>query len=55
VAPPTAHHDRNDDIVQLALAILDEELDSWVNSTHRGHTSQSERVSVSDEQRRDTS
>jgi hypothetical protein len=55
VAPPTAHHDRDNDIVRLALAILDEELASWVNSTHRGHTSQPEGVSAPDEQRRDTS
>jgi hypothetical protein len=42
VAPPTAEHDRDDDIVQLALTILDEELRSWVKIRHRGHASQAQ-------------
>jgi len=44
VAPPTAD-DRDNDIVELALAILDEELSSWVKSRHRGHASQTQGVS----------
>jgi|GEM_PF-2236275 len=44
VAPPTAGHDRDDDIIQLAFAILDEELRSWVKTRHRGHASQAEGV-----------
>lgn len=40
VAPPTAGHDRDDDIVQLALAILDDELRSWVKTRHRGRASE---------------
>lgn len=50
VAPPTADHDRDDDIVQLALAILDEELRSWVKTRHRGRASEAEGVSEPNEQ-----
>jgi hypothetical protein len=53
VAPPTAGHDRDDDIVQLALAILDEELRSWTR--HRGHASKAEGVLEPHEQSGDTS
>lgn len=55
VAPPTADPDRDNDIVRLALAILDEEFGSWVKSRHRGRASQAEGVSEPTEQRRDTS
>lgn len=44
MAPPTAGHDRDDDIIQLAFAILDEELRLWVKTRHRGHASQAEGV-----------
>lgn len=53
VAPPTAGHDHDDDIVQLALAILDEELRSWTR--HRGHASQAEGVLEPHEQSGDAS
>jgi hypothetical protein len=52
VAPPTAD-DRDNDIVQLALAILDEELASWVKSRDRGRASRA--VSEPSAQSRDTS
>ena len=55
MAPPTADHDRDNDIVQLALAILDEELGSWVKSRHEGHTSQAEGASAPNRQPRDAS
>lgn len=55
MAPPMADHDRNKDIVQLALAILDEELDLWVKSGRRGPASQAGSVSEPDGRRRDTS
>lgn len=45
MAPPTADHDRDDDITQLALAILDEELRSWVKTRHRGRASEADGVS----------
>jgi hypothetical protein len=38
VAPPTAD-DRDNDIVELGLAILDEVLGSWGKSRHQGHAS----------------
>lgn len=41
--PLTGDHDRDDDIVQLALAVLDEESRSWV-IRRRGHASQAEEV-----------
>ena len=44
MAPPMAGRDRDDDIVPLALAILDEELRSWVKTRHRGRASQAEGV-----------
>ena len=47
--PPRAEHDRDDDIVQLALAILDEELRSWVQARYRGRASQAEGVLEPDE------
>lgn len=53
MAPPTAEHDRDDDIVQLALAILDEELRSWVKTRHPGRTSQAEGVLEPHEQSED--
>jgi hypothetical protein len=53
VALPTAGHDHDDDIVQLALAILDEELRSWTR--HRGHASQAEGVLEPHEQSGDAS
>lgn len=55
VAPPTAGHDRDDDIVQLAFAILDEELRSWVKTRHRGRASQAEGVLEPREQSGDAS
>ena len=55
MAPPTAGHDRDDDIVQLALAILDEELRSWVKDRRRGHASQAEGVLEPHEQSGDAS
>lgn len=55
MAPPMADHDRDKDIVQLALAILDEELDLWVKSGRRGRASQAGRVSEPNARRRDTS
>ena len=55
MAPPTADSDRDNDIVQLALAILDEELGSWVKSQHQGRASQAEGVAEPTGQRRDTS
>ena len=47
---PTADHGRDGDIVQLALAILDEELCSWVKSRHRGRASQTESILEPNEQ-----
>ena len=55
MAPSTAGHDRDDDIVQLALAILDEESHPWVNTRHGGRTSQAEDVVEPNEQGGDTS
>ena len=55
MAPPTADHDGDNEIVQLALAILDEELASWVNSRQRGGASQAKVVSEPNAQSRDTS
>jgi len=55
VAPPTADDDRDNKIVQLALAILDEELASWVESRHRGRASRADVASEPDAQSRDTS
>lgn len=55
VVPPTAGRDRDDDIVQLALAILDEELRSWVRTRYRGRASQAEGVLEPNEQSRDAS
>jgi hypothetical protein len=55
VAPPTADHDGDNDIVQLALAILDEELGSWVKSGHRARVSQAPGVSEPNAQSRDSS
>ena len=55
VAPPTADHDRDDDIVQLALAILDEELCSWVKTRHRARKSEAEGVWEPTEQSGDAS
>jgi hypothetical protein len=55
VAPPTAGHDRDDDIVERALAILDEELRSWVKTRHRGHASGAEGVLARHEQSGDVS
>lgn len=51
MAPPTAGHHRDDDIVQLALAVLDEELRSWVTIRDRGRASQAEDVLEPNEQR----
>lgn len=33
----TAHNERDDDIVRLAFAILDEESRSWVHTPYRGN------------------
>lgn len=55
VAPPTAGRDRDDDIVRLALAILDEELRSWVKTRHRGRASHAEGVLEPHEQSVDAS
>jgi hypothetical protein len=55
VVPPTADHDHDNEIVQLALAILDEELASWVKSRQRGRASQAEGVPEPNAQSRDTS
>ncbi len=55
MAPPTADPDRDDDIVQLALAILDEELRSWVKTRHQGRASQAEGVLEPNEQSREAS
>jgi len=55
VVPPTAGHDRDDDIVQLALAILDEELCSWVKTRHRARKSEAEGVWEPTEQSGDAS
>jgi hypothetical protein len=53
VAPPSADHDRDNNIVELALAILEEELGSWVKSQHRGRASQAQGVSEPNAQNRD--
>ena len=55
MAPPTGDHDGDNEIVQLALAILDEEIASWVKSRPRGGASQAEVVSEPNAQSRDTS
>lgn len=55
MVPPTADHDRDDDIVQLALAVLDEELRSWVKTRYRGRASQAEGVLELNEQSGDAS
>ena len=55
MVPSTAGHDRDDDIVQLALAVLDEELRSWVQTRYRGRASQAEGVLEPNEQSRDAS
>ncbi len=55
MAPPTADHDRDGDVVELALAILEEELRSWAKSRHRGRASQAEDVLEPNEQSGDAS
>lgn len=55
MVPPTADHDSDDDIVQLALGILDEELRSWVQTRYRGRASQAEGVLEPNEQSGDAS
>lgn len=55
MAPTTADHDRDDDIVQLALAILDEESRSWVGTRNRGHASEAEEVLEPHDQSEDPS
>lgn len=55
MAQPTAGNDRADDIVQLALAILDEELHSWVKTRHRGRAPEAEGVSDPNAQSGDAS
>lgn len=55
MVPPTADHDRDDDIVKLALAILDEELRSWVKTRWRSRASQAEGVLEPNEQSGDAS
>jgi hypothetical protein len=55
VVPPTADHDRDDDIVKLALVILDEELRSWVKSRYRSRASRVEGVLEPNEQSGDAS
>lgn len=44
MAPRTASLDRDDDIVQLVLAVLDEALRSWVKIGRRDGASQAEGV-----------
>jgi hypothetical protein len=55
VAPSTAGHDRDGDIVELALAVLDEELGSWVATRYGGRASQAEGVLEPNEQSGDAS
>lgn len=54
MAPPTADQDRDDDIVERALAILDEESRSWAQSRYRGLASQAGGTSEPNEQSEDT-
>ena len=55
MAPPTADHDRDDDIVQLALAVLDEESRSWAKTQHLGRASQPDGVTDPNRQSGDAS
>lgn len=55
MARPTAGYDRDGNIVQLALTILDEELRSWVKTERHGRVSQAEGVLEPNEQSGHTS
>jgi hypothetical protein len=55
VASSMVGHDRDGDVVQVALAVLDEELRSWVTTGHRGRASHAEGVLEPTEQSGDAS